>query len=191
MRKKKAQIDFGTSTQGDDKDDRVDRLFDIVERFLERDLRREANAPNLQPLPLPPPRAENNNSVSERFQKLRPLIFKGDTDPKVFENWIRTIERMFSYRKIPDDSKVSCAVFYLRDSTSYWWDTIVSVNDVTTITWERFGELFNVKYITKAARVAKRKEFVNLKQGDMSVDEYIKKFEELSRYAPHLVGTMN
>ena len=86
MRKKKAQIDVGTSTQGDDKDDRADRLFDIVERFLERDLRREANAPNLPPSPLPPPRAENNDSVSERFQKLRPLIFEGDADPKVSEN---------------------------------------------------------------------------------------------------------
>ena len=80
-------------------------------------------------------------------------------------------------------------MFYLRDSASYWWDTIVSVHDITTITWERFRELFDVKYITKAARVAKRKEFANLKQGDMSVDEYIRKFEELSRYAPHLVGT--
>ena len=86
MRKKKAQIDVGTSTQGDDKNDRVDRLFDIVERFLERDLRREANAPNLQPPPLPPPRVENNDSVSERFQKLRPPIFEGDADPKVYEN---------------------------------------------------------------------------------------------------------
>ena len=36
MRKKKAQSDVGTSTQGDDKDDRVNSLFDIVERFLER-----------------------------------------------------------------------------------------------------------------------------------------------------------
>ena len=85
---------------------------------------------------------------------------------------------MFSYGKIPDDSKVSCAVFYLRDSASYWWDTIVSVHDVTTITWERFRELFDVKYITKTARVAKRKEFANLKQGDMSVDEYYRKFVE-------------
>ena len=72
MRKKKAQIDVGTSTQGDDKDDRVDRLFDIVERFLERDLRREANAPNPPPPPPPSSRVKNNDSISERFQKLRP-----------------------------------------------------------------------------------------------------------------------
>ena len=125
MRKKKAQIDVGTSTQGDDKDDRVDRLFDIVERFLERDLRREENALNPPPPPIPPPRAENNDYVSERFQKLRPPIFEGDADPKVSENWIQIIKRMFSYGKIPDDSKVSCAIFFLRDSASYLWDTIV------------------------------------------------------------------
>ena len=68
MRKKKAQIDVGTSTQGDDKNDRVDRLFDIVERFLERDLRREANAPNLQPPPLPPPRVKSNDSEVKDFK---------------------------------------------------------------------------------------------------------------------------
>ena len=119
----------------------------------------------LNPLPpsRPPPRAENNDSISERFQKLRAPIFEGDVDLIVSDNWIRSLERIFSYKKIPDDSKVSCAVFYLRDSNSYWWDMIVSVHDVTTITWKRFRELFDVKYITKAERVAKRKEFANLK----------------------------
>ena len=61
-------------------------------------------------------------------------------------------------------------------ATSYWWDMIVSVYDVATVTWERFMKLFAVNYITKAVIIAKIKEFVNLKQGDMSVDEHIKKF---------------
>ena len=68
MRKKRAQIDVGESTQGDDKDDRIDRLCDIVERLLEQDLKREAHVSNPSP-PLPPPlppRAENNDFVSER-----------------------------------------------------------------------------------------------------------------------------
>ena len=190
MTRTRGQGGASTSNEGDERDERLNRLCDIVERFLERDLRREANAHNLPPPPpLPPQRPENNDSVSERFQKLKPPIFEGGVDPKVSENWIRTVERMFSYGRIPDEAKVSCATFYLRDAASYWWDTIMSVYDVATMTWERFRELFEVKYITKAARVAKRKEFANLKQGDMSVDEYIRKFEELSRYAPHLVNT--
>jgi hypothetical protein len=35
----------------------------------------------------------------------------------------------------------------------------------------------------------KKKEFQDLKQGSMSVDEYITKFTQLSRYAPHEVNT--
>jgi hypothetical protein len=35
----------------------------------------------------------------------------------------------------------------------------------------------------------KKKEFQDLKQRSMSVDEYITKFTQLSRYAPHEVNT--
>ena len=165
----------GTSHQGNDQDDRINRLCDIVEKFLERDVRRETIAQTQPPL-LISPRTENND-LAKRFQKMNPLIFEGSVDTKVTENWIRTIERIFSYGRIPEDYKVSCASFYLCDAASYWWDTVINVQDVTTINWERFRELFEIKYITKAARVAKRREFANLKQEDMSVDKYIRKFE--------------
>jgi hypothetical protein len=35
----------------------------------------------------------------------------------------------------------------------------------------------------------KKKEFQDLKQGSMSVNEYVTKFIQLSRYAPHEVNT--
>lgn len=35
----------------------------------------------------------------------------------------------------------------------------------------------------------KWKEFVSLKQGDLAVDEYVRKFWELSRYATHMIAT--
>ncbi|MDV3184949.1 MAG: hypothetical protein Q8842_01110, partial [Candidatus Phytoplasma australasiaticum] len=39
-------------------------------------------------------------------------------------------------------------------------------------------------------REAKVEEFVNLKQGRMSVKEYALKFHQLSRYAPEMVSSM-
>ena len=57
------------------------------------------------------------------------------------------------------------------------------------MTWERFRELFYGKYFTDAMRASRRVEFANLKQGEMSVAEYIRKFDELSRYIPHMVAT--
>ena len=106
----------------DDRDTRIDRLANLVEKFLERDLRREAEQPQ-HPSPTPPPpvlpRPEGLDSVCERFQKLKPPTFEGGIDPKISENWLRTIERMFSYGRIPEESKVSCVVFYLREDASY------------------------------------------------------------------------
>ena len=130
-----AESGAGTSHQGNDQDDRINRLCDIVEKFLERDVRRETIAQTQPPL-LPSPRAENNDLAAGRFQKMNPPIFEGTVDTKVAENWIRTIERIFSYGRIPEDCKVSCASFYLRDAASYWWDTVISVQDITTISWE-------------------------------------------------------
>ena len=172
----------------DERDARIDRLTDLVERFLERDIRREMEAPPHPPPPPFPPRVENVD-YTEKFQKLKPPVFLGGVDPKIAENWLRTLERMFIHGRIPEIEKVTCAAFMLRDDASYWWDSMVSVHDAATMTWDQFRELFEAKYFTAAAHAAKKKEFINLKQGDMSVEEYIRKFEELSRYAPHLVCT--
>ena len=64
-----------------------------------------------------------------------------------------------------------------------------SITDVDRLTWERFKEIFYRKYFSEAHRLAKAAEFTNLKQGGMSVCDYIKKFDELSRFAPHMVST--
>ena len=64
-----------------------------------------------------------------------------------------------------------------------------TIHDVTTMSWERFRELFYGKYFTDAMRASRRIEFAKLKQEEMSVAEYIRKFDELSRYAPHMVAT--
>ena len=57
------------------------------------------------------------------------------------------------------------------------------------MTWERIRELFYGKYFTDAIKANRRAKFADLKQGGMSVAEYIRKFDELSRYAPHMVAT--
>lgn len=46
------------------------------------------------------------------------------------------------------------------------------------------------RFLTQKLREAKTEEFVNLKQGRMTVKEYALKFHQLSRYAPELVSNM-
>ena len=56
------------------------------------------------------------------------------------------------------------------------------------IEWEEFKKAFHGKYFPCERREVKVEEFINLKQGHMSVEEYSLKFSILSRCAPSLVS---
>jgi hypothetical protein len=56
-----------------------------------------------------------------------------------------------------------------------------------SINWPEFRAAFRAHYVPQ--RVIKLKEFQDLKQGSMSVNEYVTKFTQLSRYVPHKVDT--
>jgi hypothetical protein len=57
-----------------------------------------------------------------------------------------------------------------------------------SINWPEFRATFHAHHV--AQRVIKlKKEFQDLKQGSMSVNEYVTKFTLLSHYDPHEVDT--
>lgn len=51
--------------------------------------------------------------ASETFRKNNPLIFEGNIDPQMADGWIKNIEKIFEYTKIPDGDKVICATYIL------------------------------------------------------------------------------
>ena len=57
------------------------------------------------------------------------------------------------------------------------------------ITYDDFLRAFRTKYMPAAYQNAKGQEFTNLTQGVMIVVEYEVKFDQLSRYAMHLVAS--
>ncbi|KAL2542363.1 Uncharacterized protein Adt_03344 [Abeliophyllum distichum] len=63
------------------------------------------------------------------------------------------------------------------------------MGETTDMTWEKFTEIFRNKYFSTSTRNQKLNEFIQLRQGSMNVSKYIRKFEELSRFAAHMVGT--
>ena len=50
------------------------------------------------------------------------------------------------------------------------------------MTWEEFHELFMGKYFPATARHAKAQDFLELRQGTMTVMEYVAKFTELAHF---------
>ena len=57
------------------------------------------------------------------------------------------------------------------------------------MTWVEFHGLFMSKYFPATARHAKAQEFLELRQGTMTVMEYVARFIELARYADDYVAT--
>ncbi|KAL0552067.1 hypothetical protein IC582_011160 [Cucumis melo] len=105
--------------------------------------------------------------------------------------WLSSLETIFRYMKCPEDQKVQCAVFMLTDRGTAWWETTERMlgGDVSQITWQQFKESFYAKFFSASLRDAKRQEFLNLEQGDMTVEQYDTEFDMLSRFAPEMIAT--
>ncbi|KAL0537111.1 hypothetical protein IC582_026081 [Cucumis melo] len=105
--------------------------------------------------------------------------------------WLSSLETIFRYMKCPEDQKVQCAVFMLTDSGTAWWETTERMlgGDVSQITWQQFKESFYAKFFSASLRDAKRQEFLNLEQGDMTVEQYDAEFDMLSRFALEMIAT--
>ena len=61
--------------------------------------------------------------------------------------------------------------------------------NVEAMTWEGFRELFMSKFFPAFARHVKAIEFLDLRQGDMIVLEYVTRFIELACFADDYVAT--
>ena len=70
-----------------------------------------------------------------------------------------------------------------------WWDWVRASRDLEAMTWEEFCELFMGMFFLASARHAKAREFLELKQGIMTVLKYVVKFMELARFVDDYVAT--
>ncbi|KAA0033092.1 gag-protease polyprotein [Cucumis melo var. makuwa] len=59
--------------------------------------------------------------------------------------------------------------------------------DVSKITWEQFKENFYAKFFSANVKHAKLQEFLNLEQGDMTVEQYDAEFDMLSHFVTDVV----
>ena len=121
------------------------------------------------------------------FRKQQPPQFSGGYNPEGAKSWIAQIEKIFKAMDCPEESKVKYAVYMLIDEAETWWGfTKTSIPEVGgVIPWEVFKNHFLDNYFPLDLRKRKAREFLDLKQGEMSVGEYTAKFNELVQYWPH------
>jgi hypothetical protein len=72
----------------------------------------------------------------------------------------------------------------LEGAASDWWDAFIAGHpNADTITWQEFQVNFRAHHIPSGIIKLKKKEFLSLTQGNMTVSECRDRFTQLSRYA--------
>ncbi|KAL5578492.1 hypothetical protein UlMin_020191 [Ulmus minor] len=92
---------------------------------------------------------------------------------------------------LTDQERIMCATYMFIKDARYWWDVAKQTRDLTTLSWTEFVQMFNRKYFSPTVLLCKEAEFNNLQQGNLSVDEVVRQFDQLARFCPHLVSTDN
>jgi hypothetical protein len=119
----------------------------------------------------------------------KPPTFASSPDPLDADDWLKSIEKMLNISQCTDREKVLYASGRLIGHAADWWDSYTAAHDAAdTITWAEFTTQFRNHHISVGLMKIKKKGFLSLKQGSMSVSEYRDKFIQLSRYAPDEVA---
>ena len=106
------------------------------------------------------------------------------------EFWLEKLQRILEEVKCPPDQRISCVVSLLQSEAYDWWKLVLrSPRIPNPMTWEFFVQEFRANKVTEIYREFKWKQFLNLKQRNLSVAEYEKESSYLSKYAPELVLT--
>ena len=134
--------------------------------------------------------SQGGPSNLQRFRAHHPPTFIGGGDPMVAYHWFMQLENVLEAMEITSDTtRIRLAAFQLEGEARVWWRWARTFRDLEVMTWAEFQELFMGKYFPETARHAKAQEFLELKQGAMTVMDYVVRFTELAQFADDYVAT--
>ncbi|GAU50676.1 hypothetical protein TSUD_187600 [Trifolium subterraneum] len=131
--------------------------------------------------------ARDGEKRLDRFLKHKPSFFVGGFNPDGAVKWVEEVEIIFDAMECANENKLALGTYMLREEANQWWKNAkLRLGDRgVVITWEMFKREFFNKYFPADVKNKKVVEFMKLEQGNMSVAEYVAKFESLCAFSPH------
>ncbi|XP_043809696.1 uncharacterized protein LOC122723036 [Manihot esculenta] len=153
--------------------------------------RRVSGAAPQVPPPVAVPMQAPARPPIDKLRKYGAMEFKGrrEDDAPAAEYWLQSTERVLQQLQCTPPDSVACAVALLQEEAYQWWDTTSQTVQSEQRTWKFFLAEFRKKYIGDLYMDEKKREFLYLRQGRMTVSEYEKDFIRLSKYAQEMVPT--
>jgi hypothetical protein len=142
-------------------------------------------APQHQPTPQP----QQHDKLGE-FQRTKPPTFYHTVEPMDADDWLKTIEKKLQVVQYTNRDRVLFVAHQLVRPTADWWDMYVEAHEEPkTINWQEFRNSFRTHHVPLGVMKLKKNEFEDLKQGSMTMSEYVTHFTQLAHYAPDNVDT--
>ena len=118
-----------------------------------------------------------------KFNKLKPPKFEGGADPIVYKERLRRMKNLFEIMERPEGFKVYMVTYQFEKKDEFWWGMVNRRAGEPALTWNQLKALMDAEYHSHDVRRTKEWELLCLKQGEMSVIEYVAKFNKLSHFA--------
>ncbi|KAJ6830738.1 uncharacterized protein M6B38_351245 [Iris pallida] len=120
------------------------------------------------------------------FRKLGPRDFSGTEGVVYADDWLDDIERQMRACRLADDLRVEAVGLQLLDIARTWFRNEPALAGEGH-TWAEFTLLFREKFFSPTDKIDLVRQFQDLQQGSLSVEEYAAEFGRLSRYAEYMV----
>ncbi|PWA34984.1 reverse transcriptase domain-containing protein [Artemisia annua] len=99
------------------------------------------------------------------------------------------MDQTFDSGVFTEAQRVSYAIRMLEGSALQWWNSVsrtLSANARASLTWEAFSNKIKTKYCSRGAIQRIERDFLNLKKGNMNIDQYNTAFTEKLQFANKL-----
>ena len=117
----------------------------------------------------------------QQFLAINPPRFSEARDPLEADDWIAEIKKHFNANTVRPVNYVTFASFKLQGAAASWYDTYKANKGDAVITWADFVADFRATHIPSGLMDRKREEFLALRQGVRSVQEYNLAFVRLAK----------
>jgi hypothetical protein len=97
-------------------------------------------------------------------------------DPMDADDWLKSAEKKLQVVQCNNREKVLLASHQLSGPVADWWDAYVEAHEEPeSINWPEFRAAFRAHHVPQGV-IKLKNDFQDLKQGSMSVNEYVTKF---------------
>ncbi|XP_073153067.1 uncharacterized protein [Henckelia pumila] len=133
-------------------------------------------------------REERRRVSMHRFMQVSPKPLAGGETPEAAEEWLERMKHCFREFCFTDAEKMESLGFLLEGRARKWWRSTSApcVAARGAATWTEFRTAFQIFYFPPALSQARASEFLVLRQGTMTIEEYQQKLFDLLPYCPHI-----